>query len=116
MNNSKTKRAIQIICVFFLIIIFNTSSKAQERINITYIKIEVDGLSCPFCAYGLEKELKKIAGSDSVMILLKEGEAIMKVPNSQIPTKESLEKIVIDAGFTPRGITFSKITSAIKEE
>ena len=32
------------------------------------ITIEVDGLACPFCAYGLEKNLKEIDGVENIEI------------------------------------------------
>ena len=96
--------------MLFIAFISTTGTvSAQETSEKTYIKIVVDGLSCPFCAYGLEKKLKQVAGSEDIFIGLTEGEATMRVPKDQKPTEEQLRKIVKDAGFTPRTITFSKI-------
>jgi len=41
--------------------------------------IQVDGLSCPFCAYGLEKHLKKIKGVKYVEINMKSGNVIVQM-------------------------------------
>ncbi len=48
----------------FLILIFLLSSAFPlfAESDTQKIKIKVEGLYCPFCAYGLEKQLKKIKG------------------------------------------------------
>ncbi len=46
------------------------ATKNSERI---YLKIEVRGLACPFCAYGMEKALKEVSGVEKVDIVLKKG-------------------------------------------
>lgn len=79
-------------------------NSVQQRV---YIKIEIKGMACPYCAFGMEKELKKIAGVDNVEIELKEGLAYISTPIEQKPTKESLEKIIVDGGFTVGKIQFS---------
>ena len=67
--------------------------------------IAVDGLSCPFCAYGLEKHLKKIAGVESVEINMKSGKAIVRLkPDVQVDDA-ALKAAVKKAGFTARRIT-----------
>ena len=95
--------------ILFFFILYSTPVNAQtkpeqERV---YIKIEIKGMACPFCAYGMEKELKKVAGVDQVEIELKKGLAYISTPIDQKPTKESLEKIIIDGGFTVGEIEFS---------
>ena len=92
------------------------TTKAQVASEKTYIKIVVDGLSCPFCAYGLEKKLKKVSGSEDIFIALTVGEATMSVPKDQKPTEEELRKIVKDAGFTPREISFSETPFKTKKD
>ncbi len=62
--------------------------------------ISVDGMSCPFCAYGLEKKLKKVRGIESVTIDLNEGEAVVIAKSGATIKEESLRKAVKEAGFT----------------
>ena len=90
----------------------NAQIKEEKRI---YVKIEIMGLACPFCAFGMEKELKKVAGVDDVEIELKAGLAYISTPIEQRPTKERLEKIIADAGFTVGKIEYSSKQFAIKE-
>jgi len=67
--------------------------------------IQVDGLSCPFCAYGLEKHLKRVAGVEGVEINMKSGKAIVRLkPDVQVDDA-ALKTAVKKAGFTARGIT-----------
>lgn len=100
----------------FLISTTNANAQSKSETDKTYIKIDVDGLSCPFCAYGLEKKLKKIETASDIEIHLEEGIAVFSVSKDQKPTKEALEKVVTEAGFTPNGIVFSKIPFALKDD
>jgi len=78
------------------------SVSAQDASSAT---IRVDGLSCPYCAYGLEKHLKKLAGVESVEIIMKSGKAIVRLkPDVQVDDA-ALKTAVKKAGFTARGIT-----------
>jgi copper chaperone CopZ len=103
--------------IFLLTIGYSTSLYAQtdneqERI---YVKIEIKGMACPYCAFGMEKELKQVAGVDKVEIELKKGLAYISTPLSQKPTMKSLEKIITDSGFTVGKIEYSSEPFTIKE-
>jgi len=67
--------------------------------------IRVDGLSCPFCAYGLEKHLQKVAGVEGVDIDMKSGKAIVHLKADTRVNNAELKAAVKKAGFTARGIT-----------
>jgi len=67
--------------------------------------IQVDGLSCPFCAYGLEKHLKKINGVEGVEINMKSGKATVALKSGAQVDDTALSEAVKKAGFTARGIT-----------
>jgi len=105
--NMKIKQSIIILIAIGAISLLNTELMAQESNGKTYLEIRVDGLSCPFCAYGLEKKLKKLDGAANLRIELEEGIVRLEVPTDKKPSKEDLSKIVTDAGFTPREIKFS---------
>ncbi len=78
---------------------------SQDR---KYVKVAVDGLACPFCAYGLEKKLTNIEGQDDLHINIDEGFATFSVPVSSTISKDRLRSIVKNAGFTAREITFAQ--------
>ena len=94
----KTKiRHTRILSLVILILTFSLSISANaqidnEKVRI-YVKIEIKGMACPYCAFGMEKELKKVAGVENVDIELKVGLAYISTPIKQKPTKKSIEKI-----------------------
>ena len=73
----------------------------------TYIKIWVDGMACPFCAYGLEKRIKKLKGAKELYVDINEGFITFVVPADKKPSQEELEKAVKEAGFTARQIEYA---------
>lgn len=91
----------------FLLTAFDAQAQTQKEEERVYVKIEVKGLACPYCAYGMEKELKKISGVDNVEIELKAGLAFISTPVSQKPEEKELTQVIADAGFTPGKIEFS---------
>ena len=72
-------------------------------------EVQVDGLGCPFCAYGLEKKFKEFKGIKKVAIDIETGDFSFEYPSNKALTMEQVEKQVEKAGYTP--IT-SKITRA----
>lgn len=85
------------ISMLFLVISLVGLGMAQTRT--TYV-IQVKGLSCPFCAYGLEKKLKKVKGVESVSIDLEKDEAVVTSKSDVAIDEESLRKAVRAAGFS----------------
>lgn len=80
----------------------------QQDTSITYIKMWVDGVACPFCAYGIEKKIKKLDGIKDMFIEINEGYITFSVPEAKKPTREMLIKLVNEAGFFARDITYAK--------
>jgi len=80
------------------------SLSAQESGSET-ATIAVDGLSCPFCAYGLEKNLKQVKGIESVNIDMKTGKATVVLKPDAHVGDAALKEAVKKAGFTAREIT-----------
>ncbi|MDA2926067.1 heavy-metal-associated domain-containing protein [Acidobacteria bacterium AH-259-G07] len=66
------------------------------------VTIEVDGLTCPFCAYGLEKRLSKIEGVREVKIFVDQGKAELEARQEGLVDLQEVEPAVRKAGFTPR--------------
>ena len=68
--------------------------------------LEVDGLACPFCAYGIEKRLSAVDGVQSAETDIKSGVVTVTVEDGKPLTEAMAKKAVEDAGFTLR--TFRK--------
>ncbi len=80
------------------------NASAQE-LGMLQVTVQVDGLSCPFCAYGLEKKLKKVENVADLSIQVDQERAVLTPEVGTSLDLEELEKAVRDGGFTPRGIT-----------
>jgi mercuric ion binding protein len=71
----------------------------------TQYSLRVDGLACPFCAYGIEKKLIRTEGVESVTFDLEKGVVIVKVSEGVTLTEAQLKQLVDDAGFTLRSMS-----------
>lgn len=65
--------------------------------------LQADGLACPFCAYGIEKQLNAIAGVEAVETEIKSGTVIVTMKNKATLDEAVARKAVEAAGFTLRG-------------
>ena len=71
----------------------------------TLYELRVDGLACPYCAYGIEKKLKKTKGVEKIDIDLNNGVVRVNVVEGIKLTEPQMAKLINDAGFTLRGMT-----------
>lgn len=88
-----------IALVTFFVVFVSPLVHAKQR-----IVVRVDGLSCAYCAYGLEKKLKELEGVEKVEINIKEGTASLVVQEGKTINDETINETVKDSGFTPREI------------
>ncbi|MCR4290019.1 MAG: heavy-metal-associated domain-containing protein [Candidatus Scalindua sp.] len=64
--------------------------------------LQVDGLVCPFCTYGLEKKLLAIESVETVEIDLKTGTVTIKMQDDVSLDEKTTGRAVDAAGFTMR--------------
>lgn len=69
------------------------------------IQVTVLGMSCPFCAYGVEQKLKKLDGVVELTVELSSGLATLVMEDGADVSNETLRKTVEDAGFDAAKIT-----------
>jgi mercuric ion binding protein len=68
------------------------------------IQFTVVGLSCPFCAYGIEKKLRhEITGLDSLGLEFERGAVTLEVHDGALVTDDQLRAVVRKAGFSVQG-------------
>jgi len=75
---------------------------AQARVE--RVTVAVDGMSCPFCAFGVEKKLKGVEGTGSVKVNLKAGSATLSVREGASINVRQVPDAIKAAGFTPGAI------------
>ena len=75
--------------------------------------VQVDGLVCPFCVYGLEKQLKKLPSVEGVRVDVDAGHAILQLAETaRLVDPEdpsggliaAVREAVESGGFTPRSL------------
>lgn len=76
----------------------------QDELAGTDILLRVDGMSCPFCAYGLEKRLLQFPAIDTLVIRVSDGLVQIRLAEGGVVTDEELEEGVEKAGFSLREI------------
>ena len=111
----------RVLIVTFSMMLIGISSmsfaqKAIQNNQTQQVQVQVDGLSCPFCAYGLEKKLKDIDGVASLKIDIDEGLVTFSVSKDKNITEEEIQKVVTQAGFTPKKIVFTNLPAKIDNE
>ena len=75
------------------------------------IEISVSGLACPFCAYGLEKNLAKLPEVDSAEVDLAASSARVVIKADHTANLEQIKLAIVNAGFTP-----GEATTSVSEE
>ena len=97
-----------VLVALFAAMALAPQARAQDdmRIEDPDIIIEVDGIGCPFCAYGIEKRLKKIDGVAELSVLLEEGMIQLRLDEGATVSEERLREAVAEAGFDARSIVF----------
>ena len=66
--------------------------------------LRVDGLACPFCAYGLEKKLPALPGVTSYDADLREGKVFVGLESAASVVMGRVQQAVREAGFTLRSV------------
>jgi len=88
-----------IITAFILVFAGIMMGMAQDKRD--KFMVQVDGLGCPFCAYGLEKKFKEFKGIKDVKINIETGDFSFSYPSEKALSMDDVEKQVVKAGYTP---------------
>lgn len=77
------------------------SAEAQETTQPIYT-LHADGLACPFCAYGIEKQLSKIDGLEDIGIDIETGMLTLTMAKGATLEEATAREAVEAAGFSLR--------------
>lgn len=91
--------ALRVMLAAFLIAVVLPWAPAQTTERASYA-VGVDGLACPFCAYGIEKRLGRIDGVASVETDIADSVVIVMMEEGKSLEKSVAWEAVEDAGFT----------------
>jgi len=70
----------------------------------TQYTLRVDGMACPFCAYGIEKKLKAITGIQHIDVDLDHGLVVVIGDDHVKLSNQQMTTLFRDAGFTFRSM------------
>lgn len=65
------------------------------------VHVSINGLSCPFCAYSVDKSISKLTGVDSVNVNLAENSVDVVMLAEHTADLEAIKQAIVNAGFTP---------------
>lgn len=80
-----------------------TAAAAEHWPADAYV-LRVDGLACPYCGYGVEKQFQRREGVVRTDIDMDNGVVVVTVAPGTRFSDDELESIVYDAGFELGGI------------
>lgn len=92
-------RALFLIVVILLAAPGTVSAEANSAVYV----LQADGLACPFCAYGIEKQLGRIEGVATVSTDIESGTVTVTMHPGMSLSEDQAEEAVDRAGFTMRG-------------
>ena len=95
-------KKIILTSIFAVITMFGsiqTSFSAGTNYN-----IRVDGLACPFCAYGIEKKFKAMDGISNIKVDLDNGIVSVDAKEGLELKEDEMIKLFNDSGFTYRSM------------
>jgi mercuric ion binding protein len=98
--------------VFALSVLLPVAAFAAQ----TQYQLQVDGLACPFCAYGIEKELKRTDGVERIDIDINAGTVTVTMADGATMTEAQAAQIVDDAGFTLGGFKEAPAQASTKQD
>ncbi len=76
--------------------------------------LRVDGLACPFCAYGIEKKLSRIEGVKQIEVEIRTGTVTVIMVDGAILDEAAAGKAVKAAGFRLGGFDEVQATTQNK--
>jgi len=106
------KNLIFIFGVVITILVFHKPAIGE----IQSVEMQVDGMTCPFCVYGIEKKLKALGEVTYARSNLKTGIVDIKIKEDEALDIERLNKAIHESGFTPGKIKIIAIGELLEYE
>lgn len=99
-KNHPLKPVTGILALLVLILTLSQSpAYAQYEYQKYDVVVEINGMVCPFCSYGVEKDLNKMGETKQADVSILDGLAKLMLEKDQKITKEQITSVVTDAGY-----------------
>ncbi len=86
------------------VLVVGASTPLPAQADVLEADLDVSGMSCPFCAFGIEKKLRAVSGVDAVSVLLDEGRIELRFVPENDAAPADIRNAVKDAGFKLSGL------------
>jgi len=83
--------------------------------GVSAMTVGVDGMACPFCAFGVEKRLKKVNGVATIAVDMKTGTADLIAGSGASIAYLDVPGAIKDAGFTAGTMTVT-VSGTVESE
>lgn len=87
------------ILILLILLISQSPVYAQDDYNEYDIVVEIEGMVCLFCSYGLEKDLNNMEKVEEVDVSFLDGLAKLVLIKNQQVTKEQTIGVITAAGY-----------------
>ena len=87
------------------------NTQAQEMDKFV---VQVDGLGCSFCAFGLDKRMKELKGIKKMKIDMEKGVMTFAYPTAKRLTKADVKQQVKKAGYTPVSVNVTRADGSVE--
>lgn len=84
--------------------------------EVSRVEMQVNGMTCPFCVYGIEKKLKGVEGVEDAKANLRTGIVDIKLKKDEPIDIKKLNEAVRESGFTPGRIKIKATGQLTKYE
>ena len=93
-----------VLAAFLFALAGPAGAQPSTQLSANY-ELRVNGLACPFCAYGIEKHLLRIDSVEKLEVDVGAGRVLLWVEEGAGLTRERAERAVDDAGFELNAFT-----------
>ncbi len=109
---------IRILCLMLLLLVglAHISAEVSAEVsakegNLVYV-VGIDGLACPFCSYGVEKQIQKLEGVEQVETNIRLGQLRIQMLEGKTLARPQVEAAIERAGFDLRSFEQAEETDA----
>ncbi|NER16293.1 heavy-metal-associated domain-containing protein [Spongiivirga citrea] len=105
----------KIVIIIFAVLMVVPAMNMSAQKSFDQFEVQVDGLGCPFCAYGLEKKFKEFKGIKKVKIDIETGDFSFAYPTEKALSLDAVTQQVNKAGYTPMSGKVTRADGTIEE-
>lgn len=99
-----------------LLVFLALSAAVPAQARVESATVIVEGMACPFCAFGVEKRLKKVGGVGSIVVSMGESSASLTASEEGSIDVASIPEAIRKAGFTPGTIEITAVGTISAED